>query len=123
MLLRIDPRSGDPLFTQIADQIRIEILTGSLKHGERLPTAQQVSQSLDVNVHTVLSAYQALRDEGLIELRRGRGATVSHARQGAQADHFHNLQADIRALVQQANELNLSQTGLLNLVTHALAHQ
>jgi GntR family transcriptional regulator len=79
MILRVDTATSQSYFEQLAAQIRLAILHGELRLGERLPAAGDVAQSLDLNVHTVLHAYQLLRDEGLIELRRGRGAHVSYA--------------------------------------------
>ena len=76
MIIRIDPASPLPIFEQLVRAVRSEILAGRLATGARLPSARELGNSLDVNVHTVLHAYQALRDEGLVELRRGRGAVV-----------------------------------------------
>ncbi|MGL3149578.1 GntR family transcriptional regulator [Microbacterium sp. A82] len=64
------------LAEQIAVQIRAAVASGDLSPGERLPPARELSVSLRVNMHTVLRAYQQLRDEELIEMRQGRGAFV-----------------------------------------------
>ncbi|MRG61177.1 GntR family transcriptional regulator [Agromyces sp. CFH 90414] len=77
MIIRIDPASGTPLFEQLVRAIRSEVIRGRVTAGERLPSARDLADSLEVNQHTVLHAYQTLRDEGLIELRRGRGAVVA----------------------------------------------
>ncbi len=77
MLFRIDFAGGEPLFTQLADQIRAAAARGELRPGERLPAARDLAESLDISLHTVLHAYQELRDEGVIELRRGRGAVLT----------------------------------------------
>ncbi|MDK1360726.1 GntR family transcriptional regulator [Arthrobacter sp. zg-Y1219] len=76
MLIRLTPANDSPLHEQIAGAVRQGILDGSLPDGERLPAAKVLGQSLGVSLHTVLHAYQDLRDQGLIELRRGRGAVV-----------------------------------------------
>jgi GntR family transcriptional regulator len=77
MLIRVDPSKPEPLFAQLASAIRGGIARGEVTAGERLPGARDLAESLGLNVHTVLRGYQELRDEGLIELRRGRGAVVT----------------------------------------------
>ena len=76
MLIRLTPDNASPLHEQIADAVRQGIIEGSLIDMERLPAAKALGESLGVSLHTVLHAYQDLRDQGLIELRRGRGAVV-----------------------------------------------
>jgi GntR family transcriptional regulator len=72
----IDPTVSVPVFAQIEASITTQIATGTIATGARLPAARELADSLGVNVHTVLRAYQGLRDQGQIELRRGRGAVV-----------------------------------------------
>lgn len=85
MLFRVDPTSSQPLFEQVAGSVRRALHEGELTSGDRLPPAREVAGSLQVNLHTVLRAYQLLRDEGLVDLRRGRGAVVTGADPAAQA--------------------------------------
>jgi GntR family transcriptional regulator len=72
----IDPATATPVFAQIAESIATQIATGTVATGARLPAAKELADSLGVNVHTVLRAYQELRNDGQVELRRGRGAVV-----------------------------------------------
>ncbi|MDK8894121.1 GntR family transcriptional regulator [Corynebacterium sp. MSK006] len=79
MIIRTDPSDPTPIYRQIALQTAAQIRDGTLARGERLPTAAQLARSLEVNRNTTLQAYRLLRDEGLIDLRRGRGAVVRAA--------------------------------------------
>jgi GntR family transcriptional regulator len=76
-ILGIDSGSSIPLHEQVAASIRRAIAEGEAKPGQRLPPARDLATVLGVNANTVFRALRALRDEGLVEFRRGRGVTVS----------------------------------------------
>jgi GntR family transcriptional regulator len=75
--VRIDREDPLQLHEQVAAEIRRAIAEGEAKPGERLPPARDLAAVLDVNRNTVLRALRMLRDEGLLEFRRGRGVTVA----------------------------------------------
>jgi GntR family transcriptional regulator len=77
MMWSVDPRSPLPLHEQITVSVRRALSDGTLAAGERLPAAAELAAVLDVNPNTVLRAYRCLRDEGVLEFRRGRGVRVS----------------------------------------------
>src|SRR5665213_3990980 len=66
-----------PLHEQVAADIRRAIAEGEAGPGERLPLAKDMAAVLGVNKNTVLRALHILRDEGLLDLQRGRGITVA----------------------------------------------
>lgn len=80
--LGIDPSSSVALHEQVASAIRRAIADGEAQPGERLPPARDLAVVLGVNSNTVFRALRTLRDEGLLEFRRGRGVTVSGAAPG-----------------------------------------
>ncbi len=111
MLLKLDPSSGLPLYVQIAAAVRRAVADGDVVAGDRLPAARDLAQSLDVNMHTVLRAYNDLREEDVIELRRGRGAIV---REGSvQTANVRRLVAD---LVAEAGRQGLSEAEVVGML-------
>lgn len=119
VLLTIDPAAPEPLFEQLAAQLRAAIAAGALSAGDRLAPARDVAASLDINLHTVLRAYQELRDEGLVELRRGRGATVAAGADDAGLRDA-GLRAAIDTLVAESHRLGLDPRTTTALVKEAL---
>jgi len=77
MRVKIDRSEPTELHEQVAAEIRRAIADGEAKPGERLPPARDLAAVLGVNTNTVLRALRQLRDEGLLEFRRGRGITVA----------------------------------------------
>ena len=75
--VHIDPNGPTPLHEQVAGHLRRAIAEGEAKPGERLPPARDLAAVLEVNSNTVLRALRTLRDEGILEFRRGRGITVA----------------------------------------------
>jgi GntR family transcriptional regulator len=111
MLLRVDPTSPVPLFEQLAASVRHDVIRGTAHPGERLPAARATAESLDINVHTVLRAYQLLRSEGLVDLRPGRGAVLT-----ARAAGYSELGEAIPRLVEQARRLGVELPALTAMI-------
>ena len=74
--VNVDRSAPVLLHDQVAAQIRRAIAEGEAGPGERLPLARDLAAVLGVNKNTVLRALHLLREEGLLEFRRGRGITV-----------------------------------------------
>ena len=80
-----DPQwlEGAPIYRQLRDRVIALILDGTLKEGDAVPSVRQVAADFRINPLTVMKAYQALADEGLLEKRRGLGMFVSSGAQRA----------------------------------------
>ena len=78
-MLQVNVDQTDPtdLHQQVAAEIRRAIADGEAAPGQRLPPAKDLAAVIGVNTNTVLRALRTLRDEGLLEFRRGRGITVT----------------------------------------------
>ena len=75
--VKLDRENALDLHEQVAAELRRAIADGEAKPGDRLPPAKDLAAVLGVNTNTVLRALRQLRDEGLLEFRRGRGITVT----------------------------------------------
>jgi GntR family transcriptional regulator len=75
--IKIDQNASTDLHQQVAAEIRRAIADREAEPGERLPPARDLAAVIGVNTNTVLRALRTLRDEGLLEFRRGRGITVA----------------------------------------------
>jgi GntR family transcriptional regulator len=76
MQFELDFRSGQPIYLQIADQIRQKVASGELKPGDQLPTVRQMATDLRINFNTVARAYRMLDEAGLISTQHGRGTYI-----------------------------------------------
>lgn len=77
--VKVDRSEDIALHDQVAAEIRRAIAAGEASPGQRLPPAKDLAAVLGVNSNTVLRALRILRDEGLLEFRRGRGVTVARS--------------------------------------------
>src|SRR5271155_3447695 len=72
----LDTGNALPLYLQVAAELRRDIAEGQAKPGQRLPPARDMAAVLGVNQNTMFRALRQLRDEGILEFRRGRGISV-----------------------------------------------
>lgn len=68
--------SAVPIYEQIKNAIRDEILKGNIKAGEKLPSVRNLARELSISILTVKKAYDELESEGFIESRQGLGTFV-----------------------------------------------
>ena len=76
MILNLDLHGGVPIYRQVMDQVRRQILIGHLGVGEQIESVKSLSSRLKINPMTVSKAYGFLVEEGLLERRRGVGLFV-----------------------------------------------
>jgi GntR family transcriptional regulator len=115
VLITVDPASPVPLAEQVAASVRRALIERRVGPGDRLPPARDVAESLGINMHTVLRGYQQLRDQGLLELRRGRGAVLTGGATHGRAD----LTERVDQLAALARSVGLGEHEVLAMVRHA----
>jgi DNA-binding transcriptional regulator YhcF (GntR family) len=111
--VKIDRSDPAQLHLQVAAEIRKAIANGEARPGETLPPARDFAAVLGVNTNTVLRAFRELRDEGLLEFRRGRRITVSGTPE--QSD----IVDQAKALVRRAREQGFRTDDLIRIIESA----
>ena len=74
--IHLDFRSGIPIYTQIVEQVKQQVVSGELKPGDQLPTVRALALELRVNFNTVARAYRLLDEAGIISTQQGRGTYI-----------------------------------------------
>ncbi|MEG1312376.1 MAG: GntR family transcriptional regulator [Romboutsia sp.] len=78
MILNLDFNSDKSIYTQICNEIIKAIAKGDLKINESLPSVRSMAETIGVNLHTVNKSYNALKDEGFLNIDRRKGAIVAN---------------------------------------------
>jgi GntR family transcriptional regulator len=77
LILRIDFRSGLPIYIQIVNQVQAQVAGGILNPGDQLPTVRALAEELRVNFNTVARAYRILDEARIISTQQGRGTYIT----------------------------------------------
>lgn len=75
--MKLLQNSGIPIYQQIAEQLKADILAGRLKEGEYLPSVRGLAKDLRISVITTMKAYEQLAQEGLVTAVQGKGFYVN----------------------------------------------
>jgi GntR family transcriptional regulator len=77
VILRILQNSGVPIYQQIYEQLKSDILAGKMRQGEYLPSIRSLAKDLKISVITTMKAYEQLEKEGLVTAVQGKGFYVN----------------------------------------------
>ncbi len=78
-MLHLDYRDSRPIYTQIMDGLREQIISGVLQSGDRLPSVRELAAELTINPNTIQRSYRQLELEGWIATVPGKGCFVCAA--------------------------------------------
>jgi len=85
IFIRIEPSSSVPIYRQIIDQIKYQVVTGVLKEGDKVPSVRELAARLAVNQNTILKVYNELCRQNVLKIERGDGTYVSSTKQSISA--------------------------------------
>ena len=110
MEIVVSNKASQPLYEQIASQIKAAIISGELQAGEAIPSVRSLAKSLHISILTVQKAYATLQEEGFIETTVGKGCYVS-----AQNQDFYLEEQQKRIEEKFAEAIKIARTSGISL--------
>lgn len=116
IFIRIEPSSSVPIYRQIIDQIKYQVVTGVLKEGDKVSSVRELAARLAVNQNTILKVYNELCRQNVLKIERGDGTYVSSSKQSISAAERKKAVANVlreAATLAVQLELPIEQAGEL----------
>ena len=110
MEIVVSNKASQPLYEQIASQVKAAIMSGELSAGEPLPSVRAMAKSLRISILTVQKASGCLQDDGFIEITAGKGCYVS-----AQNQDFYLEEQQKRIEEKFAEAIEIARTSGISL--------
>lgn len=116
-MINIDSRSSKPIYEQIIDEIKENILKNILKPGDKLPSVRELSSMITVNPNTVSKAYLELERQEVIETLRGKGTYVSMGyKPKLDEDKLSRFKENIKKLLIEGHYMGLNRQAIIEIM-------
>ena len=111
--MKLVQNSGVPIYRQIADSLKNDILSGRLKQGEYLPSIRQLAAELRISVITTIKAYEELQAEGMVTAVQGKGFYINaQDSEMLKEQHMRKVEGALMEAISSAKIAGLSKTEL-----------
>lgn len=116
-MINIDSRSSKPIYEQIIDGIKENILKGILEKGDKLPSVREMSTIITANPNTVSRAYMELERQRVIETIRGKGTYVSlDYKPKVDEDRMEKVRETIKNIIIETRYMGLKKEDIIEIV-------
>lgn len=116
--MQLKQNSGVPIYQQIADSFRTDILAGKYEQGEFLPSIRGLAKDLKISVITTMKAYEQLADEGLVTAAQGKGFYVNaQDSEMIKEQHLRKVEDSLTSAIAAAKIAGLSSEELKEMLT------
>lgn len=120
--MKILQNSGEPIYQQIANQFRADILAGKFAQGEYLPSIRGLAKDLKISVITTMKAYEQLAEEGLVTAVQGKGFYVNaQDSEMLKEQHLRKVEESLTAAIVAAKIAGMSNTELMDILQTLLS--
>ena len=111
--MKLVQNSGVPIYKQIAESLKSDILSGRLKQGEYLPSIRGLASELRISVITTMKAYEELQAEGLVTAVQGKGFFINaQDSEMLKEQHMRKVEEALLEAISSAKIAGLSKTEL-----------
>jgi GntR family transcriptional regulator len=118
-LILLNPSGGKPLFEQIKDRLREQVLSGVWRPHDKLPSVRELAQTAAINPNTIQKAYRDLEAEGFIYSVAGRGCYAAETPPGVIERRRHELAEKIKPLLRELRVSGMGKDEAVGLVLNA----
>ncbi len=115
--MKILQNSDIPIYKQISTQFREEIMNGTIKEGEYLPSIRGLAKDLKISVITTMKAYEELAEEGLVSAVQGKGYIVNpQDREMIREQHLRQLEQHLLNAIESARIAGVTTGEVINMI-------
>ena len=108
--------SDKPIFLQVADIIKSDIISGKLQANDKIPSVRELALFYSINPNTVQKALQVLEDDGLIVTNRTNGKFVAQNTNNLESQKTKTINSEVELFFEKMKSFGLSATEIKNLV-------
>lgn len=120
--MKISQTSGVPIYQQIADSFRTDILAGKYQQGEYLPSIRGLAKDLKISVITTMKAYEQLQEEGLVTGVQGKGFYVNAPNsEMLREQHLRKVEDSLLEAIQSAKIAGMSDEEVIQTLQALMA--
>ena len=113
--MKISQTSGIPIYKQISDSFRTDILAGKYKQGDYLPSIRELAKDLRISVITTMKAYEQLEAEGLVTASQGKGFYVNaQDSEMLKEQHLRKVEDSLTSAIEAAKIAGMSDAELID---------
>jgi GntR family transcriptional regulator len=116
-LIHIDSRSSKPIYEQIIERIKENIIKGILKPGDKLPSVRELAAAITINPNTISKAYSELERTKAIEVIRGKGTFVAeNFKPIINEEKMRVIKEHMKEIIIEAHYIGVDKDKLINIM-------
>jgi len=122
-LIDIDSRSSKPIYEQIIEKVKENIIKKILKPGDKLPSVRELASLITINPNTISKAYNELERMKVIEVVRGKGTFVAENFEPIMdKEKMREIEEYMKKIIIEAHYIGLSKNKLIELLNEIYSH-